>query len=134
MKKKVVMTFGTFDMFHPGHRYYLSEARKYGDILIVVVALDATVERLKWKTPRESENVRLHNIQQSWLVDEVVLGTSDNHYQIVLDKKPDVLFFGYDQKSFNDERLTKFLKEHNLSPKIIVGHPFEPEKWKSSKL
>jgi len=47
MKKKVVMTFGTFDMFHPGHRYYLSEARKYGDILIVVVALDATVERLK---------------------------------------------------------------------------------------
>jgi len=62
------------------------------------------------------------------------LGTSDNHYQIVLDKKPDVLFFGYDQKSFNDERLTKFLKEHNLSPKIIVGHPFEPEKWKSSKL
>lgn len=30
MKKEgtLVMTFGTFDLFHPGHKYYLSEARK----------------------------------------------------------------------------------------------------------
>jgi FAD synthetase len=47
MKKKVVMTFGTFDMFHPGHRYYLSEARKEGDVLVVIVARDITVEKLK---------------------------------------------------------------------------------------
>jgi FAD synthetase len=47
MKKKVVMTFGTFDVFHPGHRFYLTEARKLGGRLIVIVALDSTVEKIK---------------------------------------------------------------------------------------
>jgi cytidyltransferase-like protein len=47
MKKKVVMTFGTFDVFHPGHRFYLAEARKLGDRLLVIVALDSTVEKIK---------------------------------------------------------------------------------------
>ncbi len=42
-----VMTFGTFDMFHPGHEYYLSEARKLGDTLITIVARDVTVTRIK---------------------------------------------------------------------------------------
>jgi bifunctional ADP-heptose synthase (sugar kinase/adenylyltransferase) len=27
-KNRIVMTFGTFDLFHPGHIYYLSEAKK----------------------------------------------------------------------------------------------------------
>jgi FAD synthetase len=46
-KKRVVMTFGTFDLLHPGHLHYLSEAKKLGDYLITIVARDATVERLK---------------------------------------------------------------------------------------
>jgi FAD synthetase len=45
--KKTVMTFGTFDRLHPGHEYYLSEARKYGDCLITVVARDKTVVDIK---------------------------------------------------------------------------------------
>lgn len=44
---KIVMAFGTFDVFHPGHEYYLTQAKKYGDILIVVVARDKTVEKVK---------------------------------------------------------------------------------------
>ena len=44
---KIVMTFGTFDHLHPGHIYYLSEARKYGDYLITVVARDKTTGTLK---------------------------------------------------------------------------------------
>ncbi|MEI6711388.1 MAG: adenylyltransferase/cytidyltransferase family protein [bacterium] len=41
------MTFGTFDRFHPGHEYYLREAKKLGDTLITIVARDNTVERIK---------------------------------------------------------------------------------------
>ena len=134
MKKKVVMTFGTFDLFHPGHRYYLSEAKKLGDFLIVIVARDGTVEKLKWKKPREPEEVRFKKLIESGLAEEVLLWSSINHYEELLEKKPDILFFGYDQKSFNDERLTKYLEENNLTPKIVIGRPFEPEKWKSSKL
>jgi len=35
-----VMATGVFDLLHPGHLYFLTEARKHGDELIVVVARD----------------------------------------------------------------------------------------------
>ena len=44
-----VMCFGTFDKLHPGHRYYLSESKKQGDYLIVVVARDQNVLKIKNK-------------------------------------------------------------------------------------
>jgi cytidyltransferase-like protein len=73
MKNKVVMTFGTFDLFHPGHRYYLSEARKEGDCLITVIARDKTVSDLKGKATRESEETRKTKVIESGLSDEVIL-------------------------------------------------------------
>ncbi len=42
-----VMTFGTFDIFHPGHVFYLSEAQKFADTMTVVIARDARVLRVK---------------------------------------------------------------------------------------
>jgi bifunctional ADP-heptose synthase (sugar kinase/adenylyltransferase) len=42
-----VMCFGTFDIFHPGHKYYLSEAAKYATEMTVVIARDDRVEKLK---------------------------------------------------------------------------------------
>lgn len=44
---KKVMTFGTFDVFHPGHLYYLREAKKLGNYLVTVVARDETVLNIK---------------------------------------------------------------------------------------
>lgn len=42
---KVVLTNGCFDPFHIGHLYYLQEARKLGDVLIVSVTEDAFVNK-----------------------------------------------------------------------------------------
>lgn len=134
MKKKVVMTFGTFDVFHPGHEFYLSEARKKGDYLITIIARDKTVVHIKSRNTRESEQVRLQNVEKSGLAHEVLLGSLENYYAIIGLKKPDVLCFGYDQRSFNDKRLEEYLVKHHLHPKIVIIPPFEPEKWKSSKL
>ncbi len=128
------MTFGTFDYLHPGHIYYLSEARKYGDYLITVVARDKTTGTLKWKPTRENEQLRLQKLINAHIADEVLLGSETDYYAVLREKKPDILCFGYDQRSFNSELLTRYLKEHNLSPEIITLDAFEPEKWKSSKL
>ena len=38
-----VMCFGTFDIFHPGHFHYLSEAEKYAKKMTIVIARDHRV-------------------------------------------------------------------------------------------
>ena len=42
-----VMCFGTFDIFHPGHIFYLTEAEKLARKMTVVIARDHRVEVLK---------------------------------------------------------------------------------------
>ncbi len=130
----LVMTFGTFDRFHPGHEYYLREAHKNWETLITVIARDSIVERMKWKPPRDTEDMRLRNVLASGLTEKAILWSLSDPYQIILTYKPDILCFGYDQNSFNGVALDDFLKEHHLAPEIIRISSFEPEKWKSSLL
>ena len=55
---KTVMVFGSFDLLHPGHLFFLKQAKKHGDKLVVVVALDRTIESVKQQTPKYNERVR----------------------------------------------------------------------------
>ncbi len=128
------MTFGTFDRFHPGHEFYLSEAHKKWEKMLTVIARDETVQRIKWKPPRDNEETRLKNIIASGLADGVVLWSLSDPYQVILEHTPDILCFGYDQHSFNDKKLEQFLKKNHLNPRIIRLDAFDPEKWKSSLL
>ncbi len=45
--KRIVFTNGCFDIIHPGHTYYLAEARKLGDVLLVGLNSDRSVRALK---------------------------------------------------------------------------------------
>lgn len=45
--KRVVFTNGCFDLLHPGHTWYLAEARKLGDILLVALNSDRSVRAIK---------------------------------------------------------------------------------------
>lgn len=42
-----VMCFGTFDIFHPGHVFYLSEAQKFAHEMTIVIARDKKVLAVK---------------------------------------------------------------------------------------
>lgn len=125
---KKVMCFGTFDKLHPGHWYYLSESKKKGDYLIVVVARDENVLKIKNKLPRESENERLENIKNIDFVDEVVLGDLLDRYAVIKKEKPDILCFGYDQV-VDEEKLGEF-----FVGEMIRHQSFQPEIYKSSKM
>ncbi len=39
----MVMCFGTFDIFHPGHAHYLRESAKLASSMIIVIARDHRV-------------------------------------------------------------------------------------------
>ncbi len=131
---KKVLAFGTFDIFHEGHRYFLRQARKQGDFLRVVVARDATVVRIKKVIPRNSEKSRVLTIKKAQLADEVVLGSLADKYVAVLEYLPDVICLGYDQEFFID-KLEEKLKEFGLEGvETIRLKPFKPKIFKSSFL
>ena len=130
---KKVMCAGTFDIIHPGHLYYLSEAKKYGDRLVVVVARDETSEKFKGKKPVHNERERLEAVRTLEIVDEAILGNKDNIFGIIEKIKPDVICLGYDQKTQKQE-VEDELKKREIKADVIRISPYMPHMYKSSKL
>lgn len=113
---KVVAT-GTFDLLHVGHIYYLREAKKLGDELVVIVACDSTVRKLKHE-PVTPEKMRLEIIKELKIVDEAVLGHKDDMYKVVRDIEPDIIALGYDQ-IHNAEKIKRELKKRNITTQVV---------------
>ena len=112
-----VMATGTFDLLHMGHIYYLREAKKLGDKLVVVVATDNTVRRLKHE-PVNNENIRLNLIKELRMVDEAYLGHEDDMYEIVEEIRPDIVALGFDQ--IHDEKnIGSELKKRKINAKVV---------------
>lgn len=131
MKKALV--FGTFDILHPGHVDFLKQAKKHGDSLIVVVARDSTVKKVKGKKPKYSEKKRLAKIKKLKIVDDAFLGNKKGKYSIIEKIMPDVVCLGYDQNSFT-KNLRQELKKRKIKAKIVRLKPYKAHKYKSSKL
>ncbi|MFZ2188928.1 MAG: adenylyltransferase/cytidyltransferase family protein [Candidatus Moraniibacteriota bacterium] len=130
---KKVMAFGTFDIFHDGHKSYLEQAKKMGDFLVVVIARDETVLRIKSQWTQNSEEERLEVVEKSGLADEVILGGAEDRYMVIERYRPDVIALGYDQ-SVDLPELTEKLKNLKLQAEIVRMQGYRPEKFKSSKL
>lgn len=126
-----VLTFGTFDIFHPWHEFYLQSALKYGDSLHTIIARDTTVEKIKWFRPKHNEKTRQKNVQDFWICKSVILWDKSNPLVPVIAIEPDVICLGYDQKSF-PKQLQAYLDQTWIS--VIRMESFEPEIYKSSKL
>ena len=131
---KKVIVFGTFDILHRGHLDFFEQAKKFGDFLVVVVARDKNVKKLKREKPLYNEMLRLNKIGKSKLVDKVVLGNKKDRYLILKQEKPDVICLGYDQK-VDEKKLSEKLKEYKLEEaQVIRLGAYRPEKYKSSLL
>ena len=71
MSKKVVLTYGTFDMFHIGHLNLLKRLKALGDELIVAVSTDAFNE-LKGKKTIIPYEQRAQIVEAIKYVDRVI--------------------------------------------------------------
>jgi cytidyltransferase-like protein len=97
-KEKTVLVFGTFDALHSGHRYFLRQARKRADRLVVSLSRDEFVRSIKGKQPAHTENERAERLLNSGLADEVYLSDPiPGSYELLLRTKPDLICMGYDQ-------------------------------------
>jgi len=92
-----VLVGGVFEIIHPGHIHLLRRARELGRV-IVVVARDSTVQRLKGRPPLLSEQQRLEVVRSIKYVDEAHLGSDPLDVEgTLLRLKPDIVLLGPDQ-------------------------------------
>ena len=96
--KTIAFTNGVFDILHPGHIRYLSEARALGDLLIVGVNSDRSVKALAKAPgrPINSEQDRAEVLAALAVVDAVVIFDEATPHEIISALQPDVLVKGAD--------------------------------------
>jgi FAD synthetase len=136
--KTTILIFGTFDMVHPGHEHLFKQARalaKKGTeaFLIVSLARDKNVARIKGKKPRFTETQRLAKVKAIPEVDRVLLGALGDHIPPIVKINPDVIALGYDQQAYV-KGLRIALKNAGINPKIVRLKPHKPHLYKTSLL
>ena len=95
--KKIVFTNGCFDIIHPGHIHVLSQAKLFGDILVVGLNSDKSVKNLKGKErPLVNESDRAKILLSIKYVDYVTIFDESTPKDIIKKIKPDTLVKGGD--------------------------------------
>lgn len=131
-----IMIFGTFDMIHAGHEDLFRQARALATdpYLIVSIATDRNVERIKGKKPGRSQSERRELVASNPLIDEAVIGNETGYIEHIAALKPDIIALGYDQRGEYVDNLEWHLTNAGLGAKVMRLRAFEPERFKTSKL
>jgi rfaE bifunctional protein nucleotidyltransferase chain/domain len=97
----VVFTNGCFDILHPGHVDYLSQARDLGDLLVLGLNTDNSIKRLNKapNRPVNSEQARAMVLAALGCVDLIVLFDEETPRELISFLQPDVLVKGNDYKT-----------------------------------
>jgi len=111
---KRVLVGGVFNIIHPGHIYFLEQAKKLGNVT-VVLANDKRARKKGYFIPAKYRKKVLDSIKY---VDKVIVGNEDDMFKIVKKVKPDIIALGFDQK-IDLEKLRKTIKEEKLKTKIV---------------
>lgn len=122
MTGKRVLAAGKFDILHLGHLAYLEQAKALaGDDgeLIVIIALDKTIERERGAPPVFPQEQRRRLVEALRFVNQALIGLdTDDHTEIVIQTKPDIIALGYDQYT-NLEYLEQRIAEMGLNTKVV---------------
>jgi rfaE bifunctional protein nucleotidyltransferase chain/domain len=99
--KRVVFTNGCYDVLHPGHVRLLEQARSLGDVLVLALNSDESVQRLKGPSRPLfflAERARLAAALEA--VDAVTAFDEDTPRELIAAVLPDILVKGADWSHF----------------------------------
>ena len=95
--KTVVFTNGCFDLLHRGHLHILRQAKAAGDILIVAINSDRSVQSIKGpKRPILPQSDRIELIAALEMVDYVIVYDEPDPYKLIAALRPNLLAKGGD--------------------------------------
>ena len=129
--KKIVSTSGFFDPIHPGHASIITESKKFGDILVVILNGNNQCITKKGK-PFMPENDRAYVIDKLKGVDYVVIYDHPTRYdsceplEVI---KPDVFTKGGDRDSAKKVPEAEVVEKYGGRVEYNVG---DPKIWSSS--
>jgi cytidyltransferase-like protein len=122
------LVFGVFDGLHDGHIFFLRECLKRSDELLVVIAHDEAVLKLKNKAPRVPFSERMQAVLNFDNRIHAIPGDlEEGSWRVLINAQPDIVFLGYDQTRIADE-----LKKMRIRFDFIES--FQPSVFKSSLL
>jgi D-glycero-beta-D-manno-heptose 1-phosphate adenylyltransferase len=120
--KVVVFTNGCYDILHPGHIRLLEKARSLGDLLILALNTDASVQRLKGPSrPLTPETERAELAAALEAVDAVTFFDEDTPRELIAATLPDILIKGADWAHFIAGR-----EEVEAAGGQVLALPLEP--------
>ena len=114
----VVLTGGVYDIIHPGHIYTLKKSKKMGDVLIISIATDERVKKIKNRMPLNNEKRRVNLVSAIKYVDYALVGSEKSIFNTVKKIKPDIITIGYDQRH-NIIEVKKLIVKNKMKIKVV---------------
>jgi len=138
-KQVVVLASGVFDVLHYGHVCFLEEAKKLGGKnakLVVIVARDSTVERLKGRKTVIPEHQRRALVEALKPVDEAILGYENSDFKQIIERviekiQPNIIAIGYDQRDI-ESMVQDVVEKGKFKARIVKVRKFGKEELNSS--
>ena len=134
-----VFVGGTFEGVHRGHLYLLEYARRRGTALatrlgrpgvrlIVVIARDDSVRRIKHRAPHHTQRERRDLIAALRPVDEAFVGAANDFIASVRRADPDLIVLGHDQKAGWEDTL----RAAGIHARILRCKPYQRRRLQTS--
>ena len=116
--KRIGFTNGCFDLIHQGHIFYLKEARKKCDFLVLGLNSDNSIRKIKGKDrPILNESERLEVLKNFNFIDRIIIFNEETPIKLIKKIKPNIIFKG-DDYTLNEVVGSKEIKKWN--GKIIL--------------
>ncbi|OQB33792.1 MAG: Bifunctional protein HldE [Candidatus Hydrogenedentes bacterium ADurb.Bin170] len=134
--KKVVWTNGCFDILHVGHIMYLQEARNQGDIMVVGLNSDASVQAIKGpERPVVCEEDRAQVLAALECVDYIVIFDEKTPLPLIALLEPDVYAKGGDYTVDTiDQEERQAVESYGGKIAIIPGREGKSTTWIINKI
>lgn len=130
--KKIVLVGGVFDIIHIGHIRFLQEAKRCGDVLVVLLENDETVKRLKGnQRPFTIQKERAEILAELASTDIIIplteIKNDDEYDHIVISLKPDIIAVTKDDPNLGHKK--RQAKEVSAQIKEVVDRlPYSTSK------